>query len=135
MLSNLDDSELVISTNNLHITTRTVCTNQSYLFSRANSERSNKHYQYNSSSIDSHCNESSDNGQNDSGSVDNNSLSSEHVNGTALSSDQSDNSDRLGGCDRCVAMPLGSYLHSDKGIASRTPVGRMNMGKYLQVSL
>lgn len=31
--------------------------------------------------------------------------------------------------------PLGSYLHtSATGIASRTPVGRKNLGKYLQVS-
>ncbi|CAH0547718.1 unnamed protein product [Brassicogethes aeneus] len=29
--------------------------------------------------------------------------------------------------------PLGSYLHSAHGIASRTPVGRKNLGKYLQV--
>lgn len=32
--------------------------------------------------------------------------------------------------------PLGSYLHtSPQGIASRTPVGRRNMGKYLQVKI
>lgn len=35
----------------------------------------------------------------------------------------------------CPRLPLGSYLHTTStGIASRTPVGRKNLGKYLQVS-
>ncbi|XP_064216001.1 uncharacterized protein GEFmeso isoform X2 [Tribolium castaneum] len=36
-------------------------------------------------------------------------------------------------CDGFSSKPLGSYLHTSHGIASRTPVGRKNMGKYLQV--
>lgn len=37
-------------------------------------------------------------------------------------------------CERFASKPLGSYLHSaTSGIASRTPVGRKNLGKYLQV--
>lgn len=38
------------------------------------------------------------------------------------------------GADNGAATPLGSYLHrSASGIASRSPVGRKNMGKYLQI--
>lgn len=38
--------------------------------------------------------------------------------------------------DSFSPKPLGSYLHtSPSGIASRTPVGRKNLGKYLQVFL
>ncbi|RZC42254.1 hypothetical protein BDFB_006461 [Asbolus verrucosus] len=38
-------------------------------------------------------------------------------------------------CNCCSysPKPLGSYLHTSHGIASRTPVGRKHMGKYLQV--
>lgn len=36
--------------------------------------------------------------------------------------------------DSCPSKPLGSYLHtSPSGITSRMPVGRKNMGKFLQV--
>lgn len=36
----------------------------------------------------------------------------------------------------CPRLPLGSYLHTTStGIASRTPVGRKNLGKYLQVMI
>lgn len=39
------------------------------------------------------------------------------------------------GSDSFKPVPLGSYLHtSPHGIASRTPVGRKSLGKYLQVS-
>lgn len=137
MLSNLQDSELVISTSNLHVTTsttsRTMTKNQSYLFSRGTSERNR------------HCRYSSINGDQSSGSVDGDDGRSSNQNGSAgasesdsdrvngLTSDHSDNSVRVGNSDGYSAIPLGSYLHSDKGIASRTPVGRKNLGKYLQV--
>ncbi|CAG9855637.1 unnamed protein product [Phyllotreta striolata] len=42
-------------------------------------------------------------------------------------------SDQTEDCDSYDPKPLGSYLHSVQGIASRTPVGRKNLGKYLQV--
>ncbi|CAH1125212.1 unnamed protein product [Ceutorhynchus assimilis] len=48
-------------------------------------------------------------------------------------SDICDLSDNVVNSEGYVPVPLGSYLHSDKGIASRTPVGRKNMGKYLQI--
>lgn len=39
-----------------------------------------------------------------------------------------------GNSEQFASKPLGSYLHtSPSGIASRTPVGRKNLGKYLQV--
>lgn len=43
-------------------------------------------------------------------------------------SDVSRNNDENGS-----PKPLGSYLHTSQGIASRTPVGRKHMGKFLQV--
>ncbi|KAF5304632.1 hypothetical protein FQR65_LT07914 [Abscondita terminalis] len=61
------------------------------------------------------------------------------LNGTKASSSVSDN---LSAIDRDSSVdddlhrpkPLGSYLHtSPTGIASRIPVGRKNLGKYLQV--
>ncbi|KAL1518336.1 hypothetical protein ABEB36_001975 [Hypothenemus hampei] len=97
MLSNLQDSELVRGTSNLHVK------NHSYLFTRSDSERFRS---YNSNNSDRDVN-----GNDSGGGSDNNNSEQESY----------------------VPMPLGSYLHSDKGIASRTPVGRKNVGKYLQV--
>ncbi|XP_019770731.2 uncharacterized protein LOC109544820 isoform X1 [Dendroctonus ponderosae] len=134
MLSNLQDSELVISTSNLHVTTstttRTMTKNQSYLFSRGTSER-NRHCRYASTNGDqSSGSVDGDDGRptNQDGSAGAGESGSDRVNGLA-----SDNSERVGNSDGYSAIPLGSYLHSDKGIASRTPVGRKNLGKYLQV--
>lgn len=108
MLSNLQDSELVISTSNLNLNKNTsVQKNQSYLFSRNASVR-----------LKHHRNESSD------------SSETNVVNDSVEPVNCSD-----GNSDGYVATPLGSYLHSDKGIVSRTPVGRKNLGKYLQVSV
>ncbi|XP_066148186.1 uncharacterized protein [Euwallacea fornicatus] len=115
MLSNLQDSELVISTGNLHITkAASVNKNNSYLFSRNKSTRASKCYYDNLSGGDR------DNATND--------------NRISAVENNEEHSDCGGGnCEGYMATPLGSYLHSDKGIANRTPVGRKNLGKYLQV--
>lgn len=36
-------------------------------------------------------------------------------------------------CENGNSQPLGTYMQKPSGIASRTPVGRKNMGKYLQI--
>ncbi|XP_044270436.1 pleckstrin homology domain-containing family G member 1 isoform X2 [Tribolium madens] len=52
----------------------------------------------------------------------------------SLSVGEVDTCDSFKNSDGCYSpKPLGSYLHTSHGIASRTPVGRKNMGKYLQV--
>jgi hypothetical protein len=54
----------------------------------------------------------------------------------SLSVEEADTCDSLknsDGCGNYSPKPLGSYLHTSHGIASRTPVGRKHMGKYLQV--
>ncbi|XP_049819706.1 pleckstrin homology domain-containing family G member 1 isoform X3 [Aethina tumida] len=112
ILSNLQDTELVLNT----IPKKTV-KNSSYLhkehltrsYSADVNENTSRQYLYTSDSKD-------------------------------FSSVSAGLSDRLseGGesgevSDNYSPKPLGSYLHSPQGIASRTPVGRKNLGKYLQV--
>ncbi|CAH1981795.1 unnamed protein product [Acanthoscelides obtectus] len=47
-----------------------------------------------------------------------------------------DGGEKVGEQCQCYGQrPLGSYLHSSHGIASRTPTGRKNAGKFLQVSI
>ncbi|XP_076264723.1 guanine nucleotide exchange factor in mesoderm isoform X1 [Rhynchophorus ferrugineus] len=116
MLSNLQDSELVISATNLHVNvTKTLTRNDTYLHQQQRSvcgpdRPKNPDYNDERSS-------SGDATRNNEG-VD--------VNDGAKHLPEKSNS-----CDGF--LPLGSYLHSGKGIASRTPVGRKQMGKYLQV--
>ncbi|KAJ8975236.1 hypothetical protein NQ317_013983, partial [Molorchus minor] len=129
MLSNLPDTELVISASNLNLTcTKNISRNSSYLFSSSRSECLNNVSCTNT-------NVSVTNGvkrflyHSDASSGKDESA----VNGVSEQSDACDG-DRCGdNCDNYNRQPLGSYLHSAKGIASRTPVGRKNMGKYLQV--
>lgn len=125
MLSNLPDTELVISASNL---TR----NSSYLYNSASrSEFLNKvltegggtngvkQFLYHSDGV----NNNTDNTVNG-------------TNGNAINGETEDDEhcEETDNCDNYSQKPLGSYLHSTLGIASRTPVGRKNMGKYLQVS-
>lgn len=128
MLSNLPDTELVISATNLNVSCmKNLTRNSSYLFnsgreclnktSDANGDTCNnngvKQFLYHSDGAN----------RDDSG-----------VNGACEQSDACD-SEKCGNCDSYNQQPLGSYLHSSHGIASRTPVGRKNMGKYLPVRL
>lgn len=120
MLSNLPDTELVISASNLSLSR-----NSSYLYSSNRNEFvknalnieenkcSNVVFQFLYHS-DSNCKDDDGvvNGETDKG------------DGDEEDEDCNSNYDQ---------QPLGSYLHSTHGIASRTPVGRKNMGKFLQV--
>ncbi|KAG5897855.1 hypothetical protein JTB14_024889 [Gonioctena quinquepunctata] len=121
MLSNLPDTELVISASTLNLSK-----NNSYLFKSASrSEFLNKLL----------CEGSA--GKGGSNGVkqflyysDGNS----RENGDAAEGEfDVCDSEKCENCDSYSQKPLGSYLHSSQGIASRTPVGRKNMGKYLQV--
>uniref|UniRef100_A0A6P7GL71 Uncharacterized protein LOC114340155 n=1 Tax=Diabrotica virgifera virgifera TaxID=50390 RepID=A0A6P7GL71_DIAVI len=124
MLSNLPDTELVISASNLNLTR-----NSSYLF--------------NSSSRSEFLKQVLDSGESPSDEHKPNGVKqflyhSDGVSGTKDSDNGVVDSEKCceseENCDSYNQKPLGSYLHSSHGIASRTPVGRKNMGKYLQVS-
>lgn len=122
MLSNFPDTELVISASNLSLSR-----NSSYLYSPNRNEfvknalnveenkcsSGEKQFLYHS---DSNCKNEVGvvNGETDKGEGD----------GEEEDEDCNSSYDQ---------QPLGSYLHSSHGIASRTPVGRKNMGKFLQV--
>ncbi|KAJ8919738.1 hypothetical protein NQ315_006266 [Exocentrus adspersus] len=108
MLSNLPDTELVISASNLNLTR-----NSSYLFSSGRGEFSNK---------------SDGNGGGGKQFL----YHSEEGGGVVDACEQERSCDSEN-CDSYSQQPLGSYLHSTHGIASRTPVGRKNLGKFLQV--
>ncbi|XP_050517497.1 uncharacterized protein LOC126892103 isoform X1 [Diabrotica virgifera virgifera] len=123
MLSNLPDTELVISASNLNLTR-----NSSYLF--------------NSSSRSEFLKQVLDSGESPSDEHKPNGVKqflyhSDGVSGTKDSDNGVVDSEKCceseENCDSYNQKPLGSYLHSSHGIASRTPVGRKNMGKYLQV--
>ncbi|XP_030746496.1 pleckstrin homology domain-containing family G member 2-like isoform X2 [Sitophilus oryzae] len=107
LLSNLQDSELVISATNLHV--RTLTSNDSYLHSLENRPKNATLDRQPSSLI-----------------VETSTICESE---TKLGEDEVKTP--LDQCGNYV--PLGSYLHSGKGIASRMPVGRKQMGKYLQV--
>lgn len=124
MLSNLPDTELVISASNLNVScTKNLARNSSYLFSGGYFSKASD------AEGDSTCNNNGvkqflyhSNGA---------SRDDSAVSGVCEQSDACD-SERCGeNCDSYSQQPLGSYLHSSHGIASRTPVGRKNMGKYL----
>ncbi|CAH1119675.1 unnamed protein product [Phaedon cochleariae] len=121
MLSNLPDTELVINASNL-----SVSRNNSYLYNSSsrsefltnlltngNSKGTNgvKKFLYHS----------------DAGNKENGDANVESNNSDICDSEKCED------CDSYSQKPLGSYLHSSQGIASRTPVGRKNLGKYLQV--
>lgn len=122
MLSNLPDTELVISASNLSLSR-----NSSYLHSSNRNEfvknaintegtkcsNGVKQFLYHSDSY------SKENGEVNG--------DTDKCDGDIEEEDENDDSNY-------DQKPLGSYLHSTHGIASRTPVGRKNMGKYLQVS-
>ncbi|XP_060519561.1 uncharacterized protein LOC132697864 isoform X2 [Cylas formicarius] len=110
MLSNLPDTELVISTSNLHVSAKNVSRNSSYLYRSRCDLNKPKPVFYHSDAIKR------------VGCADEGSDKSD------CTSDKVTDNNWYGYC-----KPLGSYLHSSMGIASRTPVGRKNMGKYLQV--
>ncbi|XP_023310847.1 uncharacterized protein LOC108913314 isoform X3 [Anoplophora glabripennis] len=127
MLSNLPDTELVISASNLNVScVKNLTRNSSYLFN------SGREFLSRTSDAEGGCN-------NNNGGVkqflyhsDGVGKEDGAVSGCCGQSDACD-SERCGNCDGYSQQPLGSYLHSSHGIASRTPVGRKNMGKYLQV--
>ncbi|KAK9887048.1 hypothetical protein WA026_019972 [Henosepilachna vigintioctopunctata] len=111
MLSNLPDTELILPP--AHNERRT---NQSFLYSKKDSCESSP----NVSILENSCEDT--NKANDDGDLVRDVNCSEYcVNEDELS-------------DSFKPVPLGSYLHtSPHGIASRTPVGRKSLGKYLQV--
>lgn len=138
MLSNFPDSELVISTTNLHNGEARINRNASFLHTivrngsgtncledkvcnnECNSSDASKSFLYQSfdgtkgDSVSSECNKS------------------EAV--FSIECLKSLNDGDGADFDYFSTKPLGSYLHtSSSGIASRTPVGRKNMGKFLQV--
>lgn len=131
MLSNLPDTELVISASNLNVSCmKNIMRNNSYLFSSGRGGYFNKAPDADG---DSTCNNNGakqflyhSDGTNRDDSA---------VSGACEQSDACDSEKCGENCDSYDQQPLGSYLHSSHGIASRTPVGRKNMGKYLQVRL
>lgn len=141
MLSNLPDSELVISTTNLHVNGET----------RANKNTSFLHaFVRNGSGTnsleDKRCNNECNNGDCNKSFL-YQSFDSTKEDGASSECDKSGAAEFASEClknsscngEDCADLfspkPLGSYLHtSPSGIASRTPVGRKNMGKFLQVS-
>lgn len=136
MLSNLPDSELVITTG-LHGSDKKMNKNHSFLHTSARNGSigvvwDNLH--------DKTCNNETD--------ISDSNISFLYQpfnNNSTKDPSASSVCDSLGGescvgdcakdCDdSCLSKPLGNYLHkSPTGIASRTPVGRKNMGKFLQV--
>ncbi|XP_074028114.1 guanine nucleotide exchange factor in mesoderm isoform X3 [Leptinotarsa decemlineata] len=122
MLSNLPDTELVISASTMNLSR-----NSSYLFNSASrGEFLNKLLS-----------EGDSNGAVTNGGKQFLYYSDENSkeNVYAAAGEESDvcDGEKCENCDSYSQKPLGSYLHSPQGIASRTPVGRKNMGKYLQV--
>lgn len=124
MLSNLPDTELVGS--RLRSSDRfPMRSNNTFLHRTANGELKN------SKSFSGRDEFSSTKDLGSSYSVDGNLSSSGDV-GVCV---KSNSCSPIGGnSEQFASKPLGSYLHtSPSGIASRTPVGRKNLGKYLQV--
>lgn len=134
MLSNLPDSELVISTTNLNNYESRVNKNASFLHAVV------KNGSGTNSLEDKACNHECNS---------NKSFLYQSFDGTkegSASSECDKSVEFSGGClkmssndvddfdDSYSPKPLGSYLHTlPSGIASRTPVGRKNLGKFLQV--
>lgn len=118
MLSNLPDNELVISAS-------TLSKNSSYLYNHAASKKE---------FLDKLLECESTNGNqtipyhSDDTNRGNNNSDFVSTDSNCESSWTSEN------CDTYSPKPLGSYLHSPHGIASRTPTGRQHIRKYLQVS-
>lgn len=126
MLSNLPDTELVISATNLTLTK-----NSSYLFS------SNSRTEFLNKILTN--GEGGDETLNGDGKTNGVKQFLYHSDGVGKGENGYVNgvseSEQFEDCDSYNPRPLGSYLHSSLGIASRTPVGRKNLGKYLQVRL
>ncbi|CAH1100952.1 unnamed protein product [Psylliodes chrysocephalus] len=124
MLSNLPDTELVISATNLTLTK-----NSSYLFS------SNSRTEFLNKILTN--GEGGDETLNGDGKTNGVKQFLYHSDGVGKGENGYVNgvseSEQFEDCDSYNPRPLGSYLHSSLGIASRTPVGRKNLGKYLQV--
>lgn len=134
MLSNLPDSELVISTACLHHGDNRVPGNNSFLYATSRNGSVNV-----TNCLD----------DNKSCTGDGSKSFLYHQNCDAPSAcdrlsavDTAGESVKVGACgnedfgDLSPSKPLGNYYHTSPfGIASRTPVGRKNMGKFLQVSL
>lgn len=136
MLSNLPDSELVIPTAYLHHGDNRVSGNNSFLYTPSRNGSVNA-----TNCLDDNktCNNSGDGSKS----------FLYHQNCDAPSAcdrlsavDTAGESVKVGACgnedlgDSSPSKPLGNYYHTSPfGIASRTPVGRKNMGKFLQVSL
>ncbi|XP_057653823.1 uncharacterized protein LOC130892421 isoform X4 [Diorhabda carinulata] len=124
MLSNLPDTELVISASNLNLTR-----NSSYLFNSSSRTEFLKQILANGEKTSEEPKTKQFLYHSDGAASGNNSdrIDADDVKCCASASEHFDN------CDNYDQKPLGSYLHSSQGIASRTPVGRKNVGKYLQV--
>lgn len=122
MLSNLPDTELVISASNLSISR-----NSSYLYS------SNRNSEFLKNALNADGIKSSNSVKQFLYHSDPNVKEDCAVN-SELDKCDGENDGENEDCDpNYDQKPLGSYLHSSQGIASRTPVGRKNMGKFLQV--
>lgn len=123
MLSNLPDTELVISASNLNISR-----NSSYLYSSNRNE-------FVKNAINTDGAKCSNGVKQFLYHSDSNSKDDGVVNSEIDKCEDDINEEEEEDCNSSYDQkPLGSYLHSSHGIASRTPVGRKNMGKYLQVS-
>lgn len=105
MISNFPDAELVLPASDRSKPSR----NGSFLYTNGNTPKIYHDEDFCKNSVNSECD----------------SLS--------VGEDTCDSLKNSDGCCNYSPKPLGSYLHTSLGIASRTPVGRKNMGKYLQV--
>lgn len=125
MLSNLPDAELVITPNTISTNRKVVRNNNTFLYGgRSGGNECSK--AANNAVSSSEVDVSSGKTDNNNGVTNRNIIMENSVCGI-----NNNNNDE--NCET-YSKPLGSYLHtSPYGIASRTPVGRKNKGKYLQV--
>ncbi|XP_063911030.1 uncharacterized protein LOC135128111 isoform X2 [Zophobas morio] len=124
MISNFPDAELVISTGDRNKPVR----NGSFLHARNDCLTPKI-----SGPDDNCCNDGSKTCFCRTNGVNGDNVNSECDNSSVGEADTCDSMKNSDDCGNYSPKPLGSYLHTSLGIASRTPVGRKNVGKYLQV--